>query len=298
MVPLIDKSSYLKEIKNFPKLYSFYNLLTNESLLEKVKDGEPEIDRYYFNFIKSFQEDNHKHFSENYNEFSKRKPSGESPWIHNDVLLFVIICGVIKYRLDKEWILKVLSLRPISTRLNKSVNITFNNLLNSNYNSNDNLFEIIIVFLDLLNLPQLGNDLLDIAYVSVSHKFNQEYSKNDFAQIISLRAFDVIILSKETPDSNEIFNLRNFKNVFLKRVTLYQNLIYFNLVIILLVVNFYLIKTSENFKNYLNDISILAGIFGIGLIAAIKWIKQFIGWLIKKLFGYYKYYGDDKSASE
>ncbi|MFZ2865241.1 MAG: hypothetical protein WA440_10860 [Ignavibacteriaceae bacterium] len=298
MVSLIDKSAYLNEIKNLPKLYSFYNLLTNASIFAEVRNDEPEIDRFYFSFIKSLQENDQEHFSDYYTQLSKRNPTEESPWIHNDFLVFVIICGVIKYQLDKEWILKVLLLRPTSTKLNKSINNTFNSLLNSNYSSNENLFEIIIVFLDILNFPQLSNDLLDNAYISIGYKFNQEYIKNDFAQLISLRAFDIIILSKEAPDSNEIYNLRNFKKVFLERVRLCQNLIYITLLTILIALNFYFIKTSENFKNYLNDISIIAGIFGIGLVVAIKWIKQFIGWLILKLFGYYKYYNSDKFISD
>jgi len=290
MVSLENNINYLKSLEDKPNLIAFYNLLHNKAVLEFRIDDKVEIDRFYFNFVQHIITNNKRSFENYFNEFSKRIPTSESVWIYKDILIFTMIVGVVKFNLNIEWISNTIQLRLNTQGAHQPTSLTFLNLLKGNFNSTDNIFEIVIVFIYLLNFPLINAQLTNSVYNSLITSKELFKAKNDFITLISIRALDIIIISKDLPDAKTVSNLRAFKDSFESRVANIQLVIYILLIIILLVLYFYLAIKSEETKQYLTEISILFGLFGAGVLIAVKQIKLFIGWLLKKIFGYNKHF--------
>lgn len=289
MVSLINKLSYLKELEDKPKIKSFIELL-NDKVDVVVTESTNDTDKLYFEMIRAISNNSKKEFSVAYNDFTRRMPSVESPWLNNDFLLFVIILGVGKFSLGNQWINNALCLRKSNNQEFQSINQTLINLLSGNLNSTDNNNEIIIVYQHILNLPQLSKELLDKAYLKLSSQVDLFDKHNDFMAVISLRAFDVIITTKETPDATEVTNLKSFRQIFIKRINLISDVIYGVILTVIVIVIFKYYKESIDFKGFINDLGAIFSILGIAVVAAIKYIRMGVKLMLLHLFGYKKYF--------
>ena len=289
MVPLIDKITYLKEFSDKPKILWFIRLLNGEKNLD-LFDTTNNTDQYYSQMISALSKNNKNDFEEGYNEFSKRKPSSETIWINDNFLIFILMLGIIRYNIDKTWIENVLTLRDNKNADFQKINQTFKNLLSGNINSMDNVFEIVISHLDFLNQPQLSKELLDSAYLHLSNQSDLLEKHNDFLVVMSLRAFDVIITTKDTPDAIEITSLKNFRQIFIKRINLISVLIYGAILICIVVIIFKYYQESKDFKDFVNDLGAVFSILGIAILAAIKYIRKGVKLMILSFFGYSKYF--------
>lgn len=170
----------------------------------------------------------------------------------------------------------------------QAVNQTFRNILTNNLQSLDNLTEIIIVFLDLLNRPQLDNSQLNRAYISLSENHNLFESRNDFIISITIRAYDVILLSKDTLDAVEVVKMRGFKDLFRRRIAIIGDVIYIVIVVAFVFISVNTLRSYHDFKDYVTDVSSIFQIAGFAFIAAFKFIRKKIGWALLALFGYNK----------
>lgn len=65
-----------------------------------------EIDTAYSGFIDSLSKNNEQEFKKLYNDFSRKKPSNESLWINDNFLIFALVLGIVRYKIDRKWIYK------------------------------------------------------------------------------------------------------------------------------------------------------------------------------------------------
>jgi hypothetical protein len=285
MVSLEKQNNYLtKAIKN-EKLLAFYSLL--QLLKFKYSSTDlSEIDEIYFRIINSVIKNNRKDFKDCYKVISKRIPTENSPFIHNDLLIFSIILAVSIFKEDRSWIKMV-----VRKRAKSSISTTFENILNENYQSNSNVQEIITVFLYLTKEDKLTSDILESTYKSILNNTNLFENKNDFHIIISLKAFESILsLIKEFPNREEHNFLKSFEIRFKKRIKTFSSFIYSAILLLGVYYLYELVSLNKDVKDFLDNLNAVLGILGYlaisgGLFAAFR--KKF-ELIILKLFGYDK----------
>ena len=282
MVFIEERHHYLKNLDGQPKQMALYALVSDETLT--VPDNEvSETDRIYYSSIQAIKKNSKKHFSAQYSKISKRKVSENSsaPFIHDDFLIYALIIGVIKFDCDKSWLLGV-----IRNRAKGESTTTFENLLNENYQSTANNQSIVLTLLFLLDKSKLSNEIMNDAYKSMCDT-NQSF-KNDFDRIIHYRAFDIIIQYKLPSDVDKISTLLNFETRFLKRINIFSYIVY-NTFLILLLIGAYnsMQALPDDIKSKINDIGIIIGIGGIGLLGnIIPNLRKKFKELTLRAFGY------------
>lgn len=287
MVSLI-RSEYLSKINDNWKIKTFHEFVNEKNIELNSIATDNSIDDIFLSFVKSVANSNLSVFRIKYLEFSKRKPSEESPWLFDDFLLFVIIIGIIKFKIDKSWILEVVEKRSSKNAEFNQINMTFLNLLNENYNSKDNLFEMIYVFQEVINFPINPIEEFNLLYERLVSDSSFLDTRNDFLKIIRLRAIDIIILKKELPNSQEVTNLKLFKNIFTKRVNFISKIINVLLVTSLILWIYYFQSESKSNQDFINTISTISGILGLGLLVFMNWVSSQIKRLIFAILGYSK----------
>ena len=217
-----------------------------------------------------------------YAKISKRKVSKDSaaPFIHDDFLIFTLIIGILKYENDSDWLLKV-----IRSRAKNATTTTFENLLTGNFRSKANIQSLTLVLLYMLNESKITNELLDEAYeaINIQNAYN-----NDFTRIIQHSAFDIIIMFKLPRDSDEVSRLLEFENKFKKRINLFSYIAYNGLLLLILLGAYKLLHSfPEEWKLKINEVGIIIGIGGFGLIGnVIPKLKTKFQQLVMKAFGY------------
>lgn len=290
MVSLIKNLEYFTSISDKPKLLAFRDFLENNKIVIKLDPSNNEVDIIFINLISSFFNNDKKQFLDNFNKINIRIPTSESVWVHDNFLIFVLICCVEKFEADRNWLKSVIQARDCSNIEYQSINKTLNNIVNNNLQSNENLYVIVIAFLHLLSKPNLSSEILDNVFLRISNDTKLLDSKNDFLIMITLMAFEVIIINKDTPDAVEISNLKKFRELFLRRILIIREIIYWILLIIFIILCFKFIREYNSVKDYLSDLSIVFQLGGLALLVFFKWIRKKIELLLLKLLGYKKYF--------
>lgn len=283
MVFIENRIQYLKTIISNRKLNTFYSLLYGKCCdLENISDNN-EIDLIYYGVINSLLKDNKENFDDNYSKLISRTPNKDfSPFIHDDVLIFCLIVGIIKFKKNKEWITRILQERFVS-----QTTITFKNIVNENFSSTENLSEVIIVFKFLLKDYDLMQYLLDDTYLKIVDNSELFDDKNDFLIITKLKALDCIILLKNSPDTQAFTFLKKFETTFLKRTKFISTLLYLSLLSILIYYLTVYVWSNQWLNELFQNLGLVLTILGIGLFGYIfKWIKKHIEILVNLLFGY------------
>lgn len=289
MVSLIHPE-HIKQIES-----NWKTKLFNDFIHEKSINPEIYPDDNFVQLLKATTKNTKTDFEKFYSEFSKRKPSDESPWLHDNFFIFILIVGIVKYNIEKEWLVKVFELRESRNREVAQINTTFKNLINKNYSSKDNLFEIVFAFQELINIPISPSEEINDLYYKLSSDFSLLNIRDDFLKIIRLRVVDLIVLHKELPNTLEITALKDFKNTFLKRIDIISKAVY-TVFVIALVVGIYVYqsknKTNQDLVNTINTIS---GLLGVGLLIFIKRLSKWVRLMILMLLGYHKIYRNDNT---
>lgn len=287
MVSIEERISYLNKIQQIPKIKLFFDLLNDKQCVTNIAN----VDVAYIGFINSLSNNNEQKFKEFYNDFSRKKPSSESLWINDDFLIFTLILGIIRYKIDRAWIKGAISARTTQKSEHLSINKTFSNILDDNFQSNDNLYEIVIVLQNFLNLA-ISIEHLDGLYNRISNNIDLYSSKNDFLICLSMKAMDIIIISKGLPDNKEIVNMRDFVVLFPKRIKKISSVIY---ILILSTVIILMVVFWGKYAEFFNSLSVIFGLLGGGLITLIKWVPKKINGFLLSILGYSKIFKSTKN---
>ena len=282
MVSIIERIIYLRKIFSSQKVKGFFNFIYERELYT-IWDNLADED--FFRYINAIQTDNKEDFLSRYTNIKRREPTSEAPYVNDDYLLFVLICGVVKFGQEKEWLNKVLDCRKCSDTESGQIVATFKNILESDFENKENVGTVILVFQHLLNLPLLNNQSLKSIY-SFFTKSEFPIYRADFLNLFAIRAFDIIVEEKEYyPD------LKRFENEFTKRAKIIATISYYLSVISIFVIVFYFYKENQRVKEFLDSTATIFGALGLGgLIAffAKDKVVNIIQKIIFKIFGYKK----------
>lgn len=289
MVSLENRLDYLSRINENSKLAAFKRLLWGESISVPEESALSEAEQIYFGVTKAIQTDRKSDFEAFYNKKSKSNPSSDSPapFVNDDFLLFSFIVGIDKFGLDKTWIKHIVSIRP-----RNEVAITFENILNKNFESTSNLPEIVLTFLDLTDTSQITDKLAGFAYKKVTSNMQLIEERSDFRLLSSIRCYDLIINLKTIPDGTDIYLLKRFDEAFSKRIAIValilQFAVFFGLIYLLINLPKYSPGLIAVFEQY-NYIFTLLGAAGITLLGnQIPLIKRTSRELLMRGLGYPK----------
>lgn len=288
MVSLEDKLSYLRSIKETPKLLAFHNFIIGTEF--QVEKQDPiESNQLFFDLISAIQKNDKAAFLKLFDKKSKSNPTKESPlpFVHDDFLLFVLIEGIVKFGIEKSWINKILSIRQ-----RNSTTITFENLLNENYLSKTNTTALVLIHSQLNQKPILTDDLLNDAFKEITNNAELLQNKNDFQILCTFQAYDLIILNKTAPERSDIALLNQFNKNFLIRIKFLTWIVQADLLFVLLYI---LLKASVFFPEYVELIDkygfmiTFLGTLGITSIGnLIPFVKTKSRELVMLIFGYPK----------
>lgn len=288
MVSIENRVSYMDRVNETPKLKAFNHFLLGRELTA-LSNNVSDLDEQFFKIVSAIQTDDKTGFEEIYTKKSKSKPIKDSPapFVSDDYLIFCLIIGICKFRIDKAWIKNIISIR------NRNITtITFENILNENYSSTSNQTEIVLTFLSLYNQSKINNDLLNAALKSITENTTLLENKNDFQTLCAFRAYDFIINQKEASEGNEIASLKNFNQKFIKRIKVLswvlQAVIFFCLIYSLFKLPIYTPEVVAFIEKY-NFVFTLLGVSGFTILGnQIPFIKNKSQELLMRLFGYPK----------
>ena len=289
MVPLKNRTEYLAGINQSPKLKAFNSLLHDKTFDLPLKQDLNESEEIYFGLVNAIKTNNRNLYESYYNRKNQSRPSRDSalPFVNDDFLIFCLILGISKFDLDNSWIKYIISIRSRS-----QITITFENILNENYYSNTNLFEIVLIFFQINNPSLITNTFLNNTYKSIIENTNLFFSKNDFQILCAIRAYDLTIELKVLSDMSEINLLRNFNSKFLRRIKLLTWLIQTAILILLFYFIIELIAMKPSIKIFFDNMGSALKILGlVGLSQLgniIPFIKKNLYNLILQIFGYPK----------
>ena len=205
--------------------------------------------------------------------------------MNDDFLIFCLIVGIIKFSDDNSWIKNILSLRK-----RNAITITLENILTENYYSKSNLPEIVFMFFQLNNQNLITNEFLTTTFKSISENITLFEGKSDFHILCSIRAYDLIIVLKESPDGSEVNLLREFNTKFLKRIKVLSWLVQSIILIAIFYEGFEVVSKYPKAKEFIDRIgSVLKvlGIIGLSQIGNLfPIVKRKSFEIMLKLFGY------------
>ncbi len=282
MVPLENKLNYLSTISENSKLFAFHCFINGKSVIVPQNDLK-EIDQIYFGLMKSLADNDKESFGKYYSQISRRQIDSQStsPFIHDDALIFILLVGIIKYQYSNDWIKKVLEVRATS-----EVTGTFKAIIENNYFSKSNLPYLVLPFLDLIGLTSALDQLLDDTYSSISNSSELFNNRNDFLILLSLRAYDIVILSK-VAEAGVLSNLKSFEARFKNRTNILARIVY-NIILFLFIYGLWrLLSMNPTIKESVNDVGTIVGIFGVQILGNLfPSLFQLVLRLIQRILGY------------
>lgn len=287
MVSIEDKTNYQLRINDSPKLTAFNNLLLGKSFTLSANSDINESEEIFFGILSAIHSNDKAVFEKYYNKKNKSHPSKESPspFVNDDFLIFCLIVGIIKFSDDNSWIKNILSLRK-----RNAITITLENILTENYYSKSNLPEIVFMFFQLNNQNLITNEFLTTTFKSISENITLFEGKSDFHILCSIRAYDLIIVLKESPDGSEVNLLREFNTKFLKRIKVLSWLVQSIILIAIFYEGFEVVSKYPKAKEFIDRIgSVLKvlGIIGLSQIGNLfPIVKRKSFEIMLKLFGY------------
>lgn len=288
MVSIENRISYMERINESPKLKAFHQFLLGKEI-KSFSNDISDSDEQFFKILSSIQTNNKTEFQEIYIKKSKSNPRKDSPapFVNDDYLIFCLIIAITKFNIDKTWIENIISIRN-----RNSTTITFENILNENYTSTSNQMEVVLMFLTLWNHSKIDNNLLNVAYKSITENTTLLKNRNDFQTLCAFRTYDLVIEQKEASEGNEITSLKKFNQKFKTRIKILSLIlqagIFFGLIYSLTKLPIYSPKAVDFIDKY-NFIFTIIGVSGFTLIGnQIPFIKNKSQELLMRLFGYPK----------
>lgn len=280
MVSLIDRHDYLGEIKANPKLKAFLDLMTGQHVVRP--EGElREVDETYYALQEAYSQDSKTDFDAAYSKISKRKITADSltPFIHDDALIFTLLLGITRYNISRNWINEVLDARTPS-----DLTATFKSISKQDYFNKSNLPQIILPFVKLLGGQPPSENYVNDVYRLLTSQNEVLEEKSDFLKILSINAFDAIILSKST-EGGEFDKLKKFERTFLIRVSWIAGILYYGILAAAIWGLHKLLNQVPWLNEWTTFITMIFGVCGI-TVPFITKLRDKIQSSFEKLLGY------------
>lgn len=287
MVPLEKRSQYFETYLGNPKYAFFYDFVFKKKSRISFTPST-EFDIHLKSAVEYFLTDNKEGFMKNALFFEERKPSMEAPYIHDDFLLFTLLCGYKKFDLKYQWVLECLNLRNASNQEEKLKKQTLINIANKNYESTDNEISIIIVFERLISQSLLESKFKRQFYNEISQRDFPPFD-DVFLNMLAIRGFDIVLTEWDRSDNNNLVKLEKFEAKFLTR-TKYLTIAIYAIAVITLSITAWIYISNPLYKDFFDVLDKVMGIVGFSVLGIASYIAfPYLLKIIRIFFGYKNY---------
>jgi len=286
MVSLEAKSEYWKPLRATPFVCFFIDFLEGQPMSPLGALDPADSEGAVQHLLTSVRDNDSKTAIEVYQKMSTRRLRPDTDWIHNDFLVFALVCTVRRFQLDDGWLREVIRLRPSDEAEKRLINKTFENILTGNYNAREDYNQISVVFQLITGQGQADAERLN-KMVSYLWRHPFPWFDSEFLTIISMRAIRSAFEAKGLLNPEQQFVAEQFAERFLARVKRLSGVVAWlllaGIVLLLVVLNVYYTENPV-VKNILTAVTVLTL---IGSLTDMRkqialWTEQFL----RKLFGY------------
>ncbi len=196
MVSLADRSQYLQQFGSDPYAGAFIDFLMGSNVAaDESSTGETANDLSVM-ALRAIQANDRETFDDAYTKISGRQPRPDSDWLYNDLLLFALTVGGVKFGLDADWLRNALRIRVENAEgESQLIAQTLLDAVNGNFESTNNHGPLLIVIKYLLNISLGSSQQVNSIYRQLTEGSFPPY-ESSFLNTISLRAADTIVISK------------------------------------------------------------------------------------------------------
>lgn len=289
MVHLELKYEYLKIIKQSSEISPLIDLIIDERRSSPFQNINSNAFSVAHDLLICIFKNDKKRADEMYNNFSKRQPNHETPWVYNEFVLFSLICAVAKFNLDKKWIESVLDLQGQSTDAERRVILSsLRNILAENINVKEDFHQISLVFQHISGKQNFQQERIDKMFKNLWLK-DFPFHQSDFLNVISLKAIQIAFNSKGLLSPQDLYDSKIFLRKFTYRTEIFGKTVAWicvvSMFVILVAISWYYYDKSV----FAKAISFTTGILGIGVVAIFK-VRKAIEKIVVKytriVFGY------------
>jgi hypothetical protein len=295
MVSIISRSDFVRQFESDEYTTALVDFLLGNLLRKSNNVSTSNANEISKQVFYALQNNDKELFSELYQEITRRKPKSDSEWVHNDILLFAVTLGTKKFNLNKQWLDEVLSIRiEHSHEESKLITQTYIDVLKGNLENAGNHRPLMIVLKYLLGFPVGSNEYVNSVYEEIIQS-PFPYSKAAFINLICLKGYDIILLSKGLMDLDRQRDIEDFITHFNKRINQVASFFWWLLLLLVVVLSvgfllIYIGADSQNAEKIDRILNILPffGFSGL-IIPVLVYKKRIIDFFKTPFLRYYGY---------
>lgn len=139
-----------------------------------------------------------------------RRPSKQSDWISNNLLLLAVLCGYGKFGVGKQWLEQVVTARGTDgSDEEQAITATLTNILYTQTEDIRNIAALAIVYKHIVGIPIIDGQYIVDAYKELMERDVSD-SRSLFLRNISIIAIYVIVRTKGLIDPSRLQRLELF----------------------------------------------------------------------------------------
>jgi hypothetical protein len=294
MVSLADRSQYLQQFGSDHYAQAFVDFLLGNGISSDAPfSGETAYD-LSISALCAIQDNDRARFHEVYERISGRKPKPDSDWLYNDLLMFALVVGAVQFSSDASWLTDALRTRVENTEgESQLIARTLLDAINGNFESTNNHGPLLIVIKHAVNVPLGSPQRINSIYCQLTESTFPLY-ESGFLNAVSLRAVDVIVLSKELGNLERRLATDDFLGSFTTRIQEIASVMYILLVIAVLSGTLYFsnryLNAPKTEQGTFESVLALWPFLGVpGLFGLLGKRQHIEAWLKRQLFSFFRY---------
>lgn len=287
MVSVEVKAGYWQALRAVSLVSFFIDFLDGELVRPTSVPDPAEAESMVEHLLACVRDGDRESATGLYERLSARRLQSESELVHDDFLVFAVVCTVRKFQLDDQWIRNLLRLRPAHEPHQQMLTKSFGNLLAGDYNAREDYHQVSVAF--QLVVGQYQPDAVRLhKMVAFLWRNPFPWFDSEFLTIISMRAIRAAFEVKGLLNPEQRFETEEFVSRFKQQVTLLSEVVSWTVFVAAVgglagLALFY--AEDPKGKTILGTLAAFG--LGLGTLTDLrKWGANQIGSFLKKLMGY------------
>ena len=174
----------------------------------------------YSELVLSIANDHKKTFLENLQQFEGRKITENTTWCYDNTLVFFILYGLKKFKIESDLVKEILSVRN-QTEENREITQTFNDIIQDSFSIELPWDFIKVVMGYLLDGRKLDRESAKKCYAFIA---SEEFfdSLDSFFQLVAARSYELILFERAPKKYEDFEDLMVAVSEYKKKLNLRQ----------------------------------------------------------------------------
>jgi len=292
MVSLKDRKELYAECKDEACLLAFVQWMLDDTITIHADDNRQNTQDIARNAIIAIKNNSKTGFHIVYESIARRKPRKDTVWIYDDILMFTLVIGAIKFEIDAKPLNAILNVRKQSQDNEKRIlTDLLEDALSGQIEVAGKYRFVSICIADVIGTDYTIEQSTANTIYQEALGYYQDSKSNLFIRVCALRACDIIVTLKDLLPPGRVKSVIAFSRKFQSRVSQIATFVYVVVVVLLLAYIIYRIVQQPDFsitqwRQYLGDTANILGVLGWGGIAAAKkYVEAGVSWIIYRIFG-------------